>query len=169
MGKSKIERRFHAHHFTNIPVALDLTRKYKSRERILFKPHGLWLSDESDHGWAKWCKDENFRINELKYELPVTIDLTKIAIITNRKRLELFTAAFKATPFPELVFLPHDLHMHLNWQAIAKEYKGILITPYIWGCRYDFMWYYSWDCASACIWDLSAIKETGKLKGGPLK
>jgi hypothetical protein len=33
----------------------------------------------------------------------------------------------------------------------------LLITPYIWSCRLDFNWYYTWDCASGCFWDVSCL------------
>lgn len=33
-------------------------------------------------------------------------------------------------------------------------------APYQWECRLDrdTFWYYSWDCASACIWNLQAVR-----------
>lgn len=45
------------------------------------------------------------------------------------------------------------------WRDVYKDYQGIFISPYCWASRFEFMWYYGWDCASACVWDLSAVKE----------
>ena len=56
----------------------------------------------------------------------------------------------------------------IRWQDVALDYQGILIAPYQWSLRLDkdFRWYYMWDCASGCIWDLSAIASLTLLQGG---
>ena len=47
----------------------------------------------------------------------------------------------------------------LDWQAVAQNWQGILIPQYLWSMRLNsrHAWYYSWDCASGCIWNPEAI------------
>lgn len=47
----------------------------------------------------------------------------------------------------------------IAWTAVADRWDGIIIAPYQWTRRYDLAWYYGWDCASGCIWNLDAIDE----------
>ena len=50
--------------------------------------------------------------------------------------------------------------MIIDWHAVAQAYAGIEIAPYCWSLRfeYEFLWYYGWDCASGCVWELSAVR-----------
>jgi hypothetical protein len=46
----------------------------------------------------------------------------------------------------------------VSWIAVAEQWQGIIIAPYLWERRLgDPSWYYTWDCASGCIWDATAI------------
>jgi hypothetical protein len=55
------------------------------------------------------------------------------------------------------------LHRIIDWAAVARDYKGILITPYdrsqfsFLGMHRHLGWFSIIDCASACIWDLSSV------------
>ena len=46
----------------------------------------------------------------------------------------------------------------IDWERVKEQYSGIIITPYCFDLRLDFIWYYGWDCESACIWDTSILK-----------
>ena len=49
---------------------------------------------------------------------------------------------------------------YIDWSSTYKNYDGIVIAPYQWNCRYgDHIWYYTWDCASGCIWNIDAIEK----------
>ena len=56
----------------------------------------------------------------------------------------------------------------IDWAEVASKYDGIIISPYQWSLRLDMemMWYYGWDCASGCIWNISAIKELKEVQNG---
>ncbi|QBI98814.1 hypothetical protein SEA_BOBBY_184 [Mycobacterium phage Bobby] len=47
----------------------------------------------------------------------------------------------------------------IDWGKVAADYGGIIIAPYQWSRRMDPHWYYTWDCASGCIWNLEAIES----------
>jgi hypothetical protein len=55
------------------------------------------------------------------------------------------------------------LFVGIDWVRVAAEYAGILIAPYQRPVRHEIMWYYTWDCASACIWDTSIIERVEPL------
>lgn len=51
-------------HFTPQPFKLNIAMDYG---RVHWgKPTGLWLSDESDHGWKKWCEGNDWSLDDLK-------------------------------------------------------------------------------------------------------
>ncbi len=116
------------------------------------KPSGLWISDDTDYGWRKWCEDNDFRIDTLKhrYEIKICGNLLRI---NSGDELEIFTR--------EYVSSENNWRQKVDWSRIAKAFDGILITPYIYSHRLldNFYWYYSWDCASGCIWNASAIES----------
>ena len=35
----------------------------------------------------------------------------------------------------------------------------MFITPYQWELRFELDWYYGWDVASGCVWNLSVIES----------
>lgn len=47
----------------------------------------------------------------------------------------------------------------ISWKKVRKNYDGIIIAPYQWDCRNasETTWYYPWDCASGCIWNLEKV------------
>jgi len=120
-----------------------------------FKPHGLWLSDESDYGWSHWCKDNDYGSLECRKDFQ--IDLSHVFVLTNYYEIKAFTEYFRLNH--------HMENFHIDWARLKKTHTGILITPYCWEARLQFLWYYGWDCASACIWDLRILKEETHGKG----
>ena len=44
------------------------------------------------------------------------------------------------------------------WYCHGDKYDGIEINPYQFEARYQYTWYYGWDIASGCIWNLSGVK-----------
>ena len=108
------------------------------------KPNGLWIS--VDNAWEQWCLGEDWNIDSFKFENLITLDTRDLLFLTTEWKLLEFTQMYGR------------LH-YIDWERVAKIYKGIVITPYQWGCRLDqkTMWYYGWDVASGCIWDKNAI------------
>ena len=52
-------------------------------------------------------------------------------------------------------------HFEMPWEDIKQTYSGIIITPHIYERHLTlaYGWYNLWDCASGCIWDISAIES----------
>lgn len=125
---------------------------------ILYKPLGLWFSDDDDYGWKEWCEAEGYRLDKLKFAYLAELDFKDVLHIKSSNELGKFHKEYLESNFA------YDF---LNWQKVAQDYKGIIISPYQWGMRLDneVRWYYGWDVACACIWDKSAIKSFERIKG----
>ena len=116
-----------------------------------FKPRGLWFEVEGDDDWQHWCKAESFVYLEASFHYQITIsDDVNLLAITNTNALDLFHERFKAV-------LIEGVRPYIDWRAVAEEYDGIQIAPYLWERRLtqdgSSNWYYSWDCASGCLWE----------------
>lgn len=127
-----------------------------------FKPLGLWFSDDDEsENWREWCEEEGLDPERLEYAYQAELDLSKVLHIRTEKELRDFHRKY-AEKVEVLSW-----SMLIDWQKVAQDYKGIIISPYQWDMRLDgeVRWYYGWDVACACIWDMSAIKSFEKIKG----
>lgn len=139
------------------------------------KPMGFWVSaGDGDDSWRGWCESERFRLwNTLhKTEIVLKPD-AKILRIKGKRELDKFHKKYsdqqdyEAEIALKIYKTNAGRSMYVRWADVAKEYDGIVITPYIWERRLDgpAQWYYSWDCASGCIWNADAIAEVRPYEG----
>lgn len=119
------------------------------------KPNGLWISDDNSNlGWAEWCRSERFRLDRLEHKAVIKVDMDQVLHISGSLELEDFNKKYRVV---------HDYGTTLqiaamDWPRVAQDHRGVIITPYLWDMRLDGpSWYYGWDCASGCIWDARAI------------
>jgi len=152
-------------HYDKQPIAFDWNCVYPRKEMDTFKPSGLWVSDAHDYGWKDWCTAEDFCTDSLEYEYLVELQPDhNILIISTVEELDKFHEEYsvdilKAYRGSATPFNLEPRKEWLDWNRIYPLYQGIIITPYLWERRMSgYMWYYGWDCAGGCIWDLSAIK-----------
>lgn len=119
------------------------------------KPTGFWLSDDdAEMNWKVWCQENEFALNRLIYSVEFQlVDNHNVLIIDSGEALVMFHKQYAVDDY------------HIDWEAVSREYQGIIITPYLYQYRLDMTinWYYTWDCASGCIWDVSAIEVAVKL------
>lgn len=144
-------------HYSAEPFAFDPERTYPYRDH--FKPVGLWLSVEgNDDGWAEWCRGEEFNIDGLTH--CTVFELTPDA---NVLRLSTPDDVRRMTRLYGVALYSGGRREYVDWSRVRKQYDGVVISPYQWECRHDrdTHWYYSWDCASACVWNLRAIRLAG--------
>ena len=130
---------------------LDRSREYV--QSIGYKPSGLWVSVGDD--WDRWCQAE-----QMEWTTDVPIALVDLTADAAERLLILDTEqAVRDLPTTYRDGQP-QWNDYIDWPVIAERYAGIVIAPYQWGARLDVMWYYGWDCASGCIWDLSVVERT---------
>jgi hypothetical protein len=139
-------------HYSAEPFVLDRARLYPQTHGG-FKPLGLWLSveDDAEESWPAWCAANDFYLDALAHRTEIVLRAdAPIRRITTDAELWRFNAEFAA---PRSI---NPLAM-IDWPRVQAHYGGLLIAPYLWTARLDLLWYYGWDCASACLWDLTCI------------
>jgi len=142
-------------HYAAEPRTLDRTMVYEQDRR--YKPRGLWVSVPGEDDWPSWCEGERFGLDRLAFEHAVTVDRdANILVLRGPDDLLKFTDKYGVELIPRRAgsSLRSD---YIDWPTVTSEYEGIIIAPHVWTVRLDLMWYYGWDCASGCIWDLGAI------------
>jgi len=142
-------------HYSPILFELDMTRQYRQSIRPggYAKPRGLWLSADGELDWPEWCEGEGFNLEALAYRTRWRIkEDSQVLHIQDMDEIFEFTDRFMASD---------DVPVGIDWGRVTQVYDGILITPYLWDARYrpKTMWYYGWDCASGCIWNLDVLER----------
>lgn len=120
------------------------------------KPRGLWLSvDDGAWGWKDWCEAERWGVERLTHAHAVRLDRdARILHLSGAEDIDAFTRNYERRPGWGPSF------RMIGWSAVARDYQGIVIAPYIYERRLceRTRWYYGWDCASGCIWDAGAVE-----------
>ena len=113
-----------------------------------YKPKGFWY--EVDGDWLRWCEAENF--DDLTKKLCYRLELDGERIL-NIRGLADFDAFHRE--YVRVEAYPGAHTKAPDWRAIADQYDGIEIAPYLWERRLgmETMWYYGWDCASGVLWN----------------
>lgn len=144
--------------YSATPWTFNPERNYIASERHggYFKPVGLWVSVGND--WERWCRGDEYGWPEAhRYVTRIELgDTSRVLAVTDNTQLLAFT--------DEFAFGRHAEHEwqrgYIRWPEVARQFAGIVIAPYMWEHRLNGRasdWYYPWDCASGCIWDLSTV------------
>ena len=140
-GFLRYEKIIELYNFANKKTVLDRSRTFPISQVDGMKPGGLWLSDESDFGWKKWCESEDFNLKNLEYVHKCKVNMDKILHISNADELEEFDKKYKM--INERLSINWEMineRLSINWEKVKKEYSGILISPHRWEAR--LAWYY---------------------------
>jgi hypothetical protein len=145
---------------TKFPVAQDHNEYDNSG-----KPLGLWYGIGTD--WLKWVEAEmpHWRGKHF-YKVYIT---GRVLRITNKNELLEFVGKYrirakdnpKHRQYSYLLDIPKNYE--IDWKKVASRYSGIEISPYQWEFRHKFIWYYSWDVASGCIWRRNGLSKITRL------
>lgn len=147
-------------HYADTEITLDRDRTYtQPSPRTYSKPRGFWVSVKGEDDWPSWCRNEGFAPHRLSVRHSVVLSSTEnILQLTSIEALDAFTRTYGLAERKS--YGSHSwTDMAIDWSCVAGEYDGVLIAPYQWGRRMGLDWYYGWDVASGCIWNLSAIKS----------
>lgn len=138
------------YHYSATPLVLDHARTYE-QPAAHFKPVGLWLSVDED--WKRWCDAEDFNAEALVHRTQVDVGTANLLVIDNVEALDAFTARYR------LRGMEYEALRAIDWPRVKSLYDGIVIAPYLWERRLaeHTFWYYTWDCASACVWNVAAL------------
>lgn len=133
-------------HHSNAPLT---EVRSVSQNDAHMKPQGLWVSVKGKNDWRQWCESEDFNVDRLAVETLVALSPdANILHISGPFHIDAFTQEYGTGNGYEI-----------DWQSVADKYDGIIIAPYCWERRMSehTPWYYTWDCASGCIWNARAI------------
>lgn len=139
-------------HYTATPLGLDPERQYV-QSAMNVKPVGLWVSVDGPDDWPAWCRGEEWGVGSLAHRTPITLAAdADVLVLRTKADLLAFTLKYGGQMSREFLWI--------DWPQVAADHDGLIIAPYIWSLRFDSRtsWYYGWDCASGCIWNLAAIE-----------
>lgn len=152
-------------HYTEEPLDFKPAFTYEQSEpRSFGKPKGLWVSVEGEDDWLSWCTDNEFATYALAHVSEVTLAPdANVLMLDSVEAIVDFHDRFSVEdtlhPLPRHTFSEEYVWKSrpIDWTPITAVYDGIIIAPYQWSCRMKYDWYYGWDAASGCIWNLRAI------------
>ncbi|MFE2998709.1 hypothetical protein ACFXG4_27365 [Nocardia sp. NPDC059246] len=148
-------------HYQEEPLTLDRSRVYTQRDRGIFtKPVGFWVSVEGDTDWPTWCRSQEFRVDTLAVAHEVRLrESANIRIVTSVAEIDRFHDEFAAPSDFNIRMGYGKSYWGIDWPTVVQRYDGVIITPHLWERHHSLDWYYGWDCASGCIWNLDAIES----------
>lgn len=113
-----------------------------------------------DDDWPTWCRENEFHHAGLAHAHRVTIapdaNLVRIMSPEGIDGLHETFAVETDMARKHPATFGRD-SWAIDWARVARYYHGIVIAPYQWSRRMSPDWYYGWDCASGCVWNLAAI------------
>ena len=136
------------------------TYDHPGYHRTVYKPHGLWLSDErngGDDGWLGWRDEIGSRGLWPAQATDFEVDMANVLVL--RANDPLVYAKIKALPRIRCDRYRDAWHTH--WTDVAKHHTGVYLSGNIYDkvdLGIEETWRLTWDCASACVWDLSCLK-----------
>lgn len=145
----------------------DASKSYENKRDD--KPTGFWVSVKGPDDWPSWCRAESFRTEALERDASyVHLDESaNILHIRNSAELNAFDLEYGLEMFPGEPLLSQHRYK-IDWERLKGEYDGIIIAPYLWEMRLgNLSWYYSWDVASGCIWNLNVINGLTRIIRDP--
>jgi hypothetical protein len=153
--------------YSDAPIALDPDKTWEQSTRLgtYTKPTGCWFTDETEYCWRWWCMGENFGLGRLTHKHEVILDEERVMILRSSLELDAFQERFHVIERWGGSSGRHYADRCIDWQRVAQEYAGLIITPYM---HDDSSWYYGWDCASGVVWDAKAILAINLIEVSPV-
>jgi hypothetical protein len=164
MEISKEEKLEELYHYCSNPLENITPRFYdngRNTRRYASKPYGLWVSVEQyeeDQTWKAWCEKEKFSLEDLRYRYHIKLnENAKLLHLKTTDHIVNFSLEYQANDQEDF----EDYVSGIKWEEVVKLWDGIVIAPYNWECRLlpKTGWYYGWDCASGCVWNISMIES----------
>lgn len=175
-------------HYSDQPITELWQWEYPSELEgrfVMGKPNGTWFSveeaAEEDQDWFTWCTQENFCVEALVYAHKIkfkpdsrVLYLKSIAEILDFNEMygyQMFPFICRSAHMCELEKRMEEIYPYyvsleksmdsIRWEAVKANWQAIVIAPYQWPLRLHSAcrWYYGWDCASGCVWDINAIES----------
>ena len=144
-------------HYARIPLLTMYSVEQYSRPNC--KPAGLWVSVEGARDWPDFCQSNASDRLGISATEVILNPQANVLHIASAEEFDAFEKKYYLHANYDNPFTPFT---GIDWNRVAQDYDGIVISPYRGDRRYargGVQWYYTWDCASGCIWKKSAITE----------
>jgi hypothetical protein len=154
-------------HYSDSADPLDLDALGRHRRHPSDKPDGLWVSVAGPADWPEFCRGADFHLGRHRHVVVLAEDANLLVLDTLISVLGLHRLFPGRDPVAEMMAsMPGGRafgmdSFSIDWAAIAERWDGVLIPTYQYAARNSgkSRWYYSWDCASGCIWNRRAIAK----------
>jgi hypothetical protein len=123
-------------------------------QKVTVKPFGFWYGFGGE--WIDWCRSEMSSKWTGKYIY--SVDIGNINILRIKTHMELMQFNREYQPNDSSFYPALKDGEAIDWKKVVNKYDGIEINPYQSEARYQYMWYYGWDVASGCVWNLNNVK-----------
>lgn len=156
------------------PKPLTVLSRYSPLADNKHSPGGFWLSDDSAYGWQQFLAKAT-QINPNDWadagekwacQTHFLADTNQLLWIKTESEMHQFVSdhgepCSRACDRDPAKQCYPGYGVHIEWASVKAKYKGILISPYQRQLSHhhrdpNFHWY-RFDCASACVWDLSCL------------
>lgn len=153
-------------HYSELALPFGPMDYVQNELRAFGKPTGYWVSVQGEDDWPTWCRENEFMESSLAHAHEVTLAPGhNILVLPTVEDMRGFHDRYSVedAPTAELRKLRSFSDEYvwksrpIDWTAVTADHDGIIIAPYQWSLRMQLDWFYGWDCASGCIWNLSAI------------
>lgn len=121
------------------------------------KPIGFWVSVKGPQDWPAYLDSADLTPAPNRHVIELAKDANVLIVKTSEELAAL------SGRYPSLRGSCYLSGESINWAAMARDYDGIIIAKYFSEMRLSHAWYYTWDCASGCIWSPDAIMSTRLL------
>lgn len=131
---------------------------YTNQQKLTsLKPIGIWYAFGEQ--WLKWVYSEemfgSWGKDYDRYRYKIYVDESKILKLLTVQDITQFAQkySYKDEPYNSLI----------NWGKVTKNYSGFEVPNYfdsdIYKLRRNYLWLYSLDVPSGCIWNPDAITK----------
>lgn len=119
----------------------------------------ILFSSSSDILWLKTFMEIKDFENEFIFEHPILRKEFEELSADLKKQIEEFHEEYEFINPKKPIFL--ESLKKINWEAVRKNWSGIIIAPFNRKMRDDSInyWYDAWDCSSGCVWNLQAVEK----------
>ena len=154
---------------SEIKLTKSQIKKMNIKQSIFLKPIGMWLSGRynmNEQSWIDWAiHNMQNVVNPISKFYAVKVNYDHIYVVDSVKKLYKFNSIYF-----------DSTKKYIDWAKLKRNgYYGVQFKPYFKkelmksANSSKYLWYYSLDCASICIWNGKAILDlylidTDKLK-----
>ncbi len=155
-------------HYSRKP--LEAIKAVHQKEEPFGKPKGLWVS--VGDAWLRYLTESpselvRSQLAKCTYANHITLkDDADILLVTNTDQFDVFNHEY-GSPWPCVKNRQPIQGQVIDWKQVSTHHQGIIIAPHLrekaedeqgsW--KPETIWYWTWVCASGCLWDSDAVRN----------